>query len=129
MPRPRHGRFGRSTGVAEHRVDRHRFFIRLTRTPTFTRVSAIACVAALALAGAPAAVSAQTSSGGISSTRRAVDATASEWFAAQRQAADLDLQIATLNNTLAKLGPKVDRLRADANTRAVELYESNTHAF
>jgi len=129
MPRPPKGRVGRSTGVAEHRVERHRILIRLTRTTTFTRVSAIACVAALALAGAPGEVAAQTSSGGISSTRRAVDATASEWFAAQRQAADINLQIATLDNTLAKLGPKVARLRADANTRAVALYESNTHAF
>ena len=129
MPRPPNGRVGRSTGVAEHRVARHRFFIRLSRTTTFTRASALACVAALALAGAPSEAVAQTSAGSISGTRRAVDATASQWFAAQRQAADLDLQIATLTKTLAKLQPRVDRLRVDANSRAVALYESNTRAF
>jgi septal ring factor EnvC (AmiA/AmiB activator) len=114
--------------VAEHRVDRHRILIRLTRTTTLTRIGAIACVAALALAGAPGAVAAQTSSGGISGTRRAVDAAATQWFAAQRHAAQLDLQIATVTQTLATLGPKVDRLRVDANTRAVALYESNSSA-
>jgi len=128
MPRPLKGRVGRSAGVAEHRVARHRIVTRLTRTTTFTRVSALACIAALALAGAPSEVAAQTSSGTIAGTRRAVDATAAEWFAAQRQAADLDLQIQTLTKTLAELQPHVDELRHDANSRAVMLYESNTQA-
>jgi peptidoglycan hydrolase CwlO-like protein len=114
--------------VAEHRVARHRIVIRLTRTTTFTRVSAFACVVALALAGAPSEVAAQTSSGSIAGTRHAVDVTATQWFAAQRQASDLDLQIETLTKTLATLQPRVDRLREDANSRAVELYESNTQA-
>src|SRR3954452_21059577 len=127
MPRPPNGRVGRSAGVAKHRVARHRILIRLTRTTTFTRVSAIACVAALALAGAPNTVAAQTA-GGISGNRAAVDATANAWFAAQRKAADLDVRIETLDSTLAKLKPRVDRLREDANRRAVALYESNTHA-
>ena len=129
MPRPPIGRVGRSTGVAEHRVARHRFFIRLSRTTTFTRLSALACVVALALAGAPSEVAAQTSSDSVAAARSAVDATAEQWFAAQRQADDLDLQIATLNSVVAKLQPKVDRLREVANRRAVQLYESNTHAF
>jgi peptidoglycan hydrolase CwlO-like protein len=129
MPRPPKGRVGRSAGVAEHRATRHRIVIRLSRTTTFTRVSALACVVALALAGAPSEVAAQTAaSGSIDSTRRAVDTTATQWFAAQRQAADLDLQIETLTKTLAKLQPRVDQLREVANSRAVELYESNTHA-
>lgn len=128
MPRPLKGRVGRSAGVAEHRVARHRIVTRLSRTTTFTRVSALACVVALALAGAPSAVAAQTSSGSIAGTRRAVDATATEWFAAQRQAADLDLQIQTLTRTLATLQPHVDALRHVADARAVELYESNTQA-
>ena len=41
MPRPPEGRVGRSAGVAEHRVVRHRFFIRLSRTTTLTRLSAL----------------------------------------------------------------------------------------
>ena len=128
MPRPLTGRVGRSAGVAEHRVARHRSFIRLSRTTTFTRFAALGCVAALALAGAPSAVGAQTSSGSIAATRSAINATADQWFAAQRQSADLDLQIETLTNTLAQLQPKVDQLRQVADTRAVELYESNTQA-
>src|SRR3954470_1528871 len=129
MPRPPNGRVGDSACVGGDRIARHRFFNRLSRTTTFTRLSALACVAALALAGAPSEVAAQTSSDSVAGARRAVDATADQWFAAQRQAADLQLQIQTLDQVVAKLQPKVDQLRDVANERAVQLYESNTHAF
>ena len=128
MPRPPQGRVGRSAGVAEHRIARHRYVTRLSRTTSFTRISALACIVALVLAGAPAASNAQTTAQSLASARAAIDATANRWFAAQRQAADLDTQIASLTNTLAQLEHRVEQVRKVADARAVELYESDTQA-
>src|SRR3954454_13516546 len=100
MPRPPQGRVGRSAGVAEHRFTRLRCVTRLSRTTSLRRFGAIACISALALAGAPAASNAQTSEQSLASARSAIDATANRWFAAQREAADLDAKITTLTNTM-----------------------------
>ena len=127
MPRPPTGRVGRSAGVAEHQ-DGHRSVIRLTRTTRFTRVSALACVVALAIAGVPGVASAQTSTPSLGRIRAEIDATASQWFAAQRTASALDLKIQTLGRTLAETEHQVGQLRHRADARAVLLYESGTQA-
>ena len=92
------------------------------------RASALLCVLALALAGAPNAVSAQTSTESIAHTRAAIDTAANQWFTAQRNVADLDLEITTLSKTMAATEGRVNTLREVAGARAVELYESNTQA-
>ncbi len=125
MPRPLSGRVGRSAGVAEHRVGKPRSVLRLSHTTALTRVCALACVAALALAGAPSAATAQTGAPSLARTRAAIDATASQWFAAQRKVAELDAEIQTLTETLAPTEQRVAQLRHIADARAVELYESN----
>ncbi len=101
---------------------------RLSRTTPLTLASVVACVLALALVGAPSAVSAQTASESIARTRAAIDTAANQWFAAQRKVADLDVQIQTLTATMATTQVRVDKLRKVADARAVELYESNTQA-
>ena len=128
MPRTRNGRVGRSTGVAEHRLGKLRRVSKLSRTTPLMRASAVVCVLALALAGAPHAVSAQTSSESIADTRAAIDTAANQWFAAQRKVADLDLEIQGLTKTMATAQTRVDKYRKVADARAVELYESNTQA-
>ena len=128
MPRPPKGRVGRSAGVAEHRFARHRSGIRLSRTTSFTHVSALACVIALAIAGAPSVAAAQAPPPSPAQTRAAIDATANLWFAAQSRANSLDLQIQTLTQTLAEAGRRVARVRRVADARVVELYESGTQA-
>jgi hypothetical protein len=128
MPRTRKGRVGRSAGVAEHRVAKHRIVIRLSRTTRLTRVSALACVLALVLAGAPTSASALTASESLARTRAMIDATANQWFAAQREASSLDVQIKTLTEMIVTIGHRVDQLRGIADARAVELYESDTEA-
>ncbi len=128
MPRTRNGRVGRSAGVAEHRVAKHRIVIRLSRTTRLTRLSALACVLALVLAGAPSSASAQTASESLAHTRAMIDTTANQWFAAQREASDLGVQIQSLTATMVTIGHRMDQLRGVADARAVELYESNTEA-
>jgi peptidoglycan hydrolase CwlO-like protein len=83
---------------------------------------------ALALAGAPSSVSAQTSSESIAHTRAAIDLAANQWFGAQRKVADLDIQIQSLGTRMKTIEKRVDKLRTVATARAVELYESNTQA-
>ena len=99
--------------------------VTLSRTTNRTRVIALACIAALGLTAVPNAASAQESTSSLAATRAAIDATAAQWFAAQRRLNDLDLQIQTLSKTLAPTEARVDRLRELAGARAVELYESN----
>ena len=125
MPRPLIGRVGRSAGAAEHRVTQHRFALALSRTTSFTRATALGCVVALALAGAPAAAAAQTSSGSLASIRAAVDATAARWFAAQRHSVELDLEIRTLEKTLAAAQERIAGIREIANERAIQIYENS----
>ena len=86
------------------------------------------CTVALLLAGAPGHANAQTTQGSIASTRAEIDATANKWFAAQREAADLDVQIATLTKTLTQIEHRVKKVRRVAGDRAVALYESDTQA-
>jgi peptidoglycan hydrolase CwlO-like protein len=83
---------------------------------------------ALALAGVPSSVSAQTSSESIARTRAAIDVAANQWFAAQRKVAGLDIRIQTLTTRISTMEKRVDKLRSVATARAVELYESNTQA-
>jgi prefoldin subunit 5 len=126
MPRPPTGRVGRSAGAAEHRVDRHRIARALSRTTSLTRATALACVVALSLAGAPAVAAAQQSTNSIASIRAAIDTTAGQWFAAQRRAAELDRQIQLLGKTLADEEQRVAAIREIADARAVQIYEDNT---
>jgi hypothetical protein len=128
MPRPLNGRVGRSAGVAEHRVARHRFAIRLSHTTALTRASALFCVVALALAGAPTIALAQPSTASLADTRAAIDATAGRWFAVQRESGSLDLRIEMLTKTLAQAERRVEQLRELANARVVNLYETGTQA-
>src|SRR5580704_7292634 len=100
MPRTSPGRVGRSAGVAEHRVAKHRFVNRLSRTTRLTRASALACVVALACAATPTSASAQTANESLAQLRAAIDTTASQWFAAQREATNLNVEIQTLTNTM-----------------------------
>jgi len=125
MPRTLIGRVGRSAGAAEHRVARHRIGIALSRTTSLTRATALGCVVALVLAGAPALAAAQTASPSVTTIRAAIDATANQWFAAQRHAAELDQQIQMLSRTLADEEQHVARIREIADARAVQVYESN----
>ena len=111
--------------MAEHRVARHRTRIRLARTTSFSRVSALACVVALALAGAPSGAGAQTSQS-VATPGPQIDSTANQWFAAQTESANLDVQIQTLTKTMATMERRVDELRVVANARSVQLYESNS---
>src|SRR4051812_39310327 len=101
MPRPLPGPVGRSAGAAEHRVNKHRIAIALSRTTTFTRVTALGCVLALLLVGIPGAAGAQDSPSSVSGLRAAIDSTADAWFAAEARAADLDRDIELLSKTLA----------------------------
>jgi septal ring factor EnvC (AmiA/AmiB activator) len=126
MPRPLHGRVGRSAGAAEHRVLKHRIAIALSRTTSLTRATALACVLALALAVVPSAAGAQDAPSSMSSLRAAIDETADAWFAAETRAATLDRQIQLLTKTLADEEQRVDEIRAIADRRAVQIYEDST---
>ena len=105
---------------------KHRIAIALSRTPTLTRVIALACVVALALAGVPAIATAQPSSTSISSLRAAIDVTAEQWFAAQARADSLDRRIELLTKTLSDEEERVARIREIADKRAVQIYEDST---
>jgi len=91
-------------------------------------VSALACVLALACVGTSTSASAQTANESLARLRAAIDTTAGQWFSAQRQATDLNVEIQTLTKTMVTIGHRVDHLRGIADARAVELYESNTQA-
>jgi len=126
MPRPLPGRVGGSAGAAEHRVAKHRIALALSRTTTRTRVTALGCVIALALAGAPTAAAAQTSAASLPSLRAAIDFTANQWFAAQARAYELDRQIQLLDKTLVDEEQRVAGIRAIADKRAIQIYEDGT---
>jgi hypothetical protein len=111
--------------VAEHRVAENRRVIRLSRTTSRVRAFALVIAVALGFTAVPGAASAQTGAS-LAATRAAIDATASQWFAAQRAVAALDLKIETLTRTLAPAERRVSSLRQSADARAVRLYESNT---
>jgi hypothetical protein len=111
--------------VAEHRVAEFRRVITLSRTTPRIRTIALACITALAFAAVPSAATAQGGAS-IAATRAEIDATAGQWFAAQRQVAALDLEIETLTQTLAPTERRVATLGQSADERAVQLYESNT---
>jgi len=111
--------------VAEHRVAESRRVITLSRTTPRIRAIALACVTALGFAAVPSAATAQGGAS-LAATRAEIDATAGQWFAAQRQVAALDLKIETLTETLAPTERRVATLGQSADERAVQLYESNT---
>jgi peptidoglycan hydrolase CwlO-like protein len=111
--------------VAEHRVAEFRRVITLSRTTPRIRAIALACITALGFAAVPSAATAQGGAS-IAATRAEIDATAGQWFAAQRQVAALDLKIETLTQTLAPTERRVATLGQSADERAVQLYESNT---
>ena len=129
MPRPPNGRVGGSAGAAEHRVARHRIALALSRSTSFTRATALACVIALALAGVPAIAAAQASSTSLSGLRASIDATANEWFAAQARSDNLDRQVELLSRTLSEEEQRVARIRGIADKRAVQIYEDSTQGF
>jgi peptidoglycan hydrolase CwlO-like protein len=129
MPRPPNGRVGGSAGAAEHRVVRHRTAIALSRSTSFTRATALACVVALALAGVPAIAAAQASSTSLSALRASIDATANQWFAAQARSDNLDRQVELLSRTLSEEEQRVARIRGIADKRAVQIYEDSTQGF
>jgi len=111
--------------VAEHRVAEIRRFITLSHTTPRMRAIALVCITALGFAVVPSAATAQTTAS-LTATRAEIDATASQWFAAQRQVAELDLEIQTLTETLAPTERRVAQLQQNADARAIQLYESNT---
>ena len=111
--------------MAEHHVAEFRRVITLSRTTPRIRAIALACVAALGFAVVPSAATAQTGAS-LAATRAEIDATASQWFAAQRQVAALDFKIQSLTQTLAPTERRVATLQQSADSRAVRLYESNT---
>ncbi|HTK15081.1 MAG TPA: transglycosylase family protein, partial [Acidimicrobiia bacterium] len=115
--------------AAEHRVARHRIALALSRSTSFTRTTALACVVALALAGVPAIAAAQTSSTSLSSLRASIDATANQWFAAQARSDNLDRQVELLSRTLSAEEQRVARIRGIADKRAVQIYEDSTQGF
>jgi hypothetical protein len=129
MPRPPNGRVGGSAGAAEHRVARHRIALALSRSTSFTRATALACVVALALAGVPAIAAAQASSTSLSDLRSSIDATANQWFAAQARSDNLDRQVELLSRTLSAEEQRVARIRSIADKRAVQIYEDSTQGF
>jgi peptidoglycan hydrolase CwlO-like protein len=129
MPRPPNGRVGGSAGAAEHRVARHRIALALSRSTSFTRATALACVVALALAGVPAIAAAQASSTSLSDLRASIDATANQWFAAQASSDNLDRQVELLSRTLSAEEQRVARIRSIADKRAVQIYEDSTQGF
>ena len=110
--------------MAEHRVAESRP-VTLSRTTTRARAIALACIVALGFAAVPTAATAQTGAS-ISATRAAIDATANQWFEAQRAVTALDLKIQSLTETLAPTERRVAQLQQTADARAVRLYESNT---
>jgi invasion protein IalB len=105
---------------------KHRIAIALSRTTSLTRATALGCVIALALAGAPSVAAAQTAPASVTSLRAAIDATAEQWFAAQARSAGLDRQIQLLAQTLSDEEQRVAGIREIADKRAVQIYEDST---
>ncbi len=134
MPRPRDGRVGQSTGVAEHQVASHtpiaKHRIAPGSKPTLpTRVMVLACAVTLTIGFVPGAAGALPASGSTAGTRAAIDATANLWFAAQQRAAELDGRIRMLTSTIARDEHRLDAIRRAATSRAVQVYEDSAMGF
>jgi peptidoglycan hydrolase CwlO-like protein len=87
-----------------------------------TRFVAVALFCALVWV--PATASAQTTSDRVASTRRAIDATAARWFAAQNALATIDTRIQQVEMDLHTAQARVASIRTIATARAVDAYEN-----
>jgi septal ring factor EnvC (AmiA/AmiB activator) len=121
MPRSRRGRFGRgrSIGVAEHRTN-----TGLTRSPSATFVAALFSALALVLTLVPTAAFAQSTDDRVAATRSSIDDAADRWFGAQQDAAELDAEIAALEQRVADLQTKVASVQKTATARALLIYKN-----
>jgi hypothetical protein len=108
---------GRSNGVAEHQSLR-----TVLTQPIAKRLVAVACACALIII--PTTAHAQTTSERLAATRKAIDAAAGRWFAAQNSAANLDTSIANLQHEIEGDTARVDGARRQAAQRALVMYES-----
>lgn len=109
---------GRSAGVAEHAA-----YTGLTRHGR-TRLAVVACVCALACVSLmPGVAHAQSTQSRLDATRRSIDAAATRWFDAQREAADVDAQINDIERTIADGEARVANARHVALERALVMYE------
>jgi hypothetical protein len=95
-----------------------------------TRLSRVnvTCLIAVAFFSAliciPTTAGAQTTSDQVASTRRAIDATAQRWFAAQNSLASLDARIQQVESDIHAAQARVASIRAIATARAVDAYEN-----
>ena len=109
---------GRSVGVAEHRMS-----TGLTRFPRATPVAALFVAFALLGMGLPTAASAQSTNDRVAATRAAIDDAANRWFAAQREAAQLDEQIAHLQQRVGGMREHIAQTAKTATARALLIYK------
>ncbi len=112
MRQPRIGRSGRgrSTGVAEH------------RTTVLSRGSVLVVALVVALSWIPVRADAQSTADRITETRAAIDAAAQQWFEHQETAAQLEAEIAQLEEGVARATHQAAETEVLAHARAVEIY-------
>jgi predicted nucleic acid-binding Zn-ribbon protein len=117
MRRPprRQASAGRSVGVAEHR-----FPTGLTRHRA-RQLIALACIAASVTL--PTAAHAQSTEARLDATERSVESAAERWFDAQRDAAQLEQQVAELTREIARTEERVANARDVAARRALLMYQ------
>ena len=108
---------GRSVGVAEHRMS-----TGLTRFPRATPVAALFVAFALLGMGLPTAASAQSTNDRVAATRAAIDDAANRWFAAQREAAQLDEQIAHLQQRVGGMREHIAQTAKTATAKMRHLF-------
>ena len=120
MRRSRRGPLGpgRSVGVAEHRTN-----TGLTRFQRATPVAALFVAFALLAVGMPTVASAQSTNDRVAATRAAIDDAANRWFAAQRDAAQLDDEITNLQQRVDGMREHVVQTQKTATARALLIYK------
>jgi peptidoglycan hydrolase CwlO-like protein len=120
MRRSRRGPLGRgrSVGVAEHRTS-----TVLTRFQRATPVAALFVAFALIAVGMPSAASAQSTNDKLAATRAAIDEVANKWFAAQRDAAQLDDEISHLEQRVDGMREHIAQTQKTATARALLIYK------
>ncbi|HET9729901.1 MAG TPA: transglycosylase family protein [Acidimicrobiia bacterium] len=100
----------------------------MLRPTNVTRCTAVAVLAALVVFIAPVAAHASTESQ-IASTRRAIDAAAQRWFAAQQQLRATNARIHAIEDQIARTSGQVDQARAAATKRALQIYMGATEEY
>jgi septal ring factor EnvC (AmiA/AmiB activator) len=120
MPSTRRGRIGRgrSVGVAEHPTR-----TGLTHMNRATHVAVVIGALALMFSFLATPAIAQSTGDRVSATRAAIDDAADRWFAAQRDASEIDEEIAQLEQRITDLQAKVARTRETATERALLIYK------